>query len=120
MITSAVSSGVWRQVGNGRDRFEIKLRSPSFDDRIHHQAIQTEYALSGVHDRMRIDRERIDWCVGFVEDWREVQGESGEDVPFSRDSLDQLIVSHPRVMLGIVSQVERLLAADLTVSQRGN
>lgn len=120
MTLVAIGSHVWRDAGNGKDRFSVKLRSPSYDDRLKHQSIQTEYALASVEDRMQIDRERIDWCVGFVDGWRDVLGESGEDVEFSREHLNLLIVAHPRVMLAIVSQVEKLLASDLTETQRGN
>lgn len=120
MTLTAVATHVWREVGNGKDRFAVKLRTPSFDDRLKHQSIQTEYALGNVDDRMQIDRERIEWCLGFAEGWRDVQGEGGEDVEFSHDNLHLLVVAHPRVMLGIVSQVEKLLEADLTVTQRGN
>ena len=120
MILAEKSQCVWRHVGNGKDRFEIKLRSPSYEDRLTHQSIQTSYAIADTRDRMQIDRERIDWCLGFAEDWREVHGESGELVPFSRDNLTLLVVAHPRVMLGIVAQVERLLESELSESQRGN
>lgn len=120
MMLMELATHVWRDVGNGKDRFGVKLRSPSYEDRLHHQSIKTEYALGSVQDRMQIDRDRIDWCLGFVAGWRDVQGETGEDVAFSKDHFDQLIVAHPRVMLGIVSQVERLLESDLTETQRGN
>ena len=120
MNTTAVESHVWRTVGNGKDRFYIQLRTPSYDDRLRHHSLQTQYALSDISDRMQIDRDRIDWCVGFVENWRDVHDEAGADVPFSRDDLELLIVAHPRVMLAIVDAVEKLLASDLTESQRGN
>lgn len=120
MILAEQTQSVWRQVGNGKDRFDVKLRSPSFDDRLHYQSIQTSYALADTRDRMQIDRDRIEWCLAFTQDWREVYGESGELVQFTGDNLDKLIVAHPRVMLGIVAHVEKLLNADLSESQRGN
>lgn len=120
MNTKEVASHVWRTVGNGKDRFYVQLRTPSYEDRLRHHAIETQYALADVHDRMQIDRERIDWCVGFVENWRDVDDEDGADVSFSREHLEQLIVAHPRVMPGIVDAVEKLLAEELTESQRGN
>jgi hypothetical protein len=121
MIIAVASSGVWRQVTNGKDRFEVKLRSPSYDDRLRDQSLKTEYALAtSISDRVSLDRDRIDWYMGFVEEWREVYAESGERVPFSPDSLHQLIVAYPRVMLGIVSHVEKLLASELSETQRGN
>lgn len=120
MNTKEVASHVWRTVGNGKDRFYVQLRTPSYDDRLRHHSIQTQYALSDIQDRMQIDRERIDWCVGFVEGWRDVHDEAGADVPFTRHDLELLIVAHPRVMLGIVEAVEKLLDQELTESQQGN
>lgn len=120
MTTMEAASHVWRTVGNGKDRFYVQLRTPTYDDRLHHHVIQTQYALADTRDRMQIDRDRIDWCMEFVENWRDVHDEAGADVPFSREHLEQLIVAHPRVMLAIVDAVEKLLAQDLTESQRGN
>jgi len=116
----ATLASKWVAVSNGRDRFYIQLRVPTYDDRLTHHARATQYALSDVHDRVQIDRERIDWCLGFVTGWRDVQDESGLPCDFSQEHFQQLIVAHPRVMLSIVSAVEDMLAADLTEDQRGN
>lgn len=120
MQAVAMKSHTWSTVGNGRDRFHVQLRTPSYDDLLTHHVRSTQYALGSAQERMQIDRERIDWCIDFVENWRDVDGEDGVPVPFSKEHLQQLIVAHPRVMLSIVDAVEGLLSVDLTESQRGN
>lgn len=110
----------WRTVSDGHNSFDVKIRCPTYDDRLHDHVSRVQHELSEISDRMSISRDRIDWQLDMVTDWREVFGEDAQPVPFSRHHLQLLIVAHPRAMLSIIDAVESLLASDLSESERGN
>ena len=116
----AVGSHCWRTVSDGRNSFEVQIRLPSYDDLLHDYVWDSQSAFADLPDRMQIERERIDWKLDMVTGWRDVIGEDGLSVPFTRDDFHLLIVAHPRAMLSILSAVDDLSNSDLSDADRKN
>lgn len=115
-----MGSHVWRTVSDGHNSFDVKIRLPTYEDRLHEQVLETQYALSGVEDRMQVDRERIEARMEMVVGWREVFGDDGNQVPFTRDNLHLLVALHPMALLSVVDTVGKLLRSDLSDTAKKN
>jgi hypothetical protein len=111
--TTAPTGTITRKVQYGDNTFSLKLKAPSYEDRI--TDVANEFAAArGVRVA-----EHVQHRMGFIAGWEDVQGDDGKPIPFTREMLNDAITADPSFAWMVFAELRKHFENRLTDAEVG-